>query len=68
LDYKKNIRQYPEYEFFTKGLMVRIFGAMALGLVYFFTMEVATQQIIIKVHQPMVTCFLKIKKLFGRHG
>jgi hypothetical protein len=33
---KKNIRTNPEYNYFTKGLMVRIFGAMALGLIYFF--------------------------------
>jgi hypothetical protein len=33
---KKNIREKPEYAYFTKGLMVRIFGAIILGLVYFF--------------------------------
>ena len=33
---KKNIRGKPEYEYFTKGLMIRVFGAIALGLVYFF--------------------------------
>lgn len=33
---KKNIREKPEYAYFTKGLMVRVFGAMAIGLVYFF--------------------------------
>lgn len=33
---KKNIREKPEYAYFTKGLMVRIFGALAIGLVYFF--------------------------------
>jgi hypothetical protein len=33
---KKNIRNKPEYAYFTKGLMVRIFGAITLGLVYFF--------------------------------
>lgn len=33
---KKNIQKRPEYAYFTKGLMVRIFGAIALGLVYFF--------------------------------
>ncbi len=33
---KKNIREKPEYAYFTKGLMVRIFGAILLGLVYFF--------------------------------
>ena len=33
---KKNIRTNPEYKYFTKGLMVRVFGAIALGLVYFF--------------------------------
>jgi hypothetical protein len=33
---KKNIREKPEYKYFTRGLLVRISGAMALGLVYFF--------------------------------
>lgn len=33
---KKKIKTNPEYEYFTKGLMVRVFGAIALGLVYFF--------------------------------
>ena len=33
---KKNIREKPEYAYFTKGLMVRISGAIILGLVYFF--------------------------------
>jgi hypothetical protein len=33
---KKNIRTNPEYEYFTRGLIVRIFGAIALGLIYFF--------------------------------
>ncbi len=33
---RKNIREKPEYKYFTRGLMVRITGAMALGLVYFF--------------------------------
>ena len=33
---KKNIREHPEYEYFTKGLIVRIIGAIALGLIYFF--------------------------------
>ncbi len=33
---KKNIKNRPEYAYFTKGLMIRIFGAIALGLVYFF--------------------------------
>lgn len=33
---KKNIRANPEYKYFIKGLMVRIFGAIALGLIYFF--------------------------------
>lgn len=33
---KKNIREKPEYKYFTKGLMTRVFGAMAIGLVYFF--------------------------------
>jgi hypothetical protein len=32
----KNIRDKPEYQYFISGLLVRIFGAMALGLVYFF--------------------------------
>lgn len=32
----KNIRENPEYKYFIPGLMARIFGAMALGLVYFF--------------------------------
>lgn len=33
---KKNIRTNPEYEYFTKGLIIRIIGAIALGLIYFF--------------------------------
>ena len=33
---KKNIREKPEYEYFLKGLVVRIIGAITLGLVYFF--------------------------------
>lgn len=33
---KNNIREKPEYAYFTKGLMVRIAGAIALGLIYFF--------------------------------
>ena len=33
---KKNIRTKPEYAYFTRGLMVRILGAIALGLIYFF--------------------------------
>jgi hypothetical protein len=33
---KKNIRTKPEYKYFTRGLLVRIFGAIALGLVYIF--------------------------------
>lgn len=33
---KKKIRANPEYAYFTSGLMVRVFGAIALGLVYFF--------------------------------
>lgn len=33
---KKNIRTNPEYAYFTSGLMIRIFGSIALGLVYFF--------------------------------
>lgn len=33
---KKNIRSKPEYAYFTSGLMTRVFGAIALGLIYFF--------------------------------
>ncbi|MFN8115489.1 MAG: hypothetical protein U0W65_05205 [Bacteroidia bacterium] len=33
---KKNIREKPEYKYFTKGLMTRVVGAMALGVIYFF--------------------------------
>ncbi len=33
---KKKIRTNPEYEYFTRGLLTRVFGAMALGLIYFF--------------------------------
>jgi len=33
---KKNIRTKPEYAYFTKGLMVRVLGALALGFIYFF--------------------------------
>lgn len=33
---KRNIRSNPEYAYFTKGLMVRVMGAIAIGLVYFF--------------------------------
>lgn len=33
---KKNIRTNPEYAYFTSGLMTRVFGAIAIGLVYFF--------------------------------
>lgn len=33
---KKNIRTKPEYKYFTRGLIVRISGAIALGLIYFF--------------------------------
>lgn len=33
---KKNIKTNPEYKYFTKGLMARIMGAIALGIVYFF--------------------------------
>ena len=33
---KRNIREKPEYEYFLKGLIVRVIGAIALGLVYFF--------------------------------
>ena len=33
---KKKIRENPEYAYFTKGLMTRIVGAIAIGLVYFF--------------------------------
>lgn len=33
---RKNIKINPEYAYFLKGLIVRIFGAVLLGLVYFF--------------------------------
>ncbi|MBL7936915.1 MAG: hypothetical protein JNM51_14005 [Bacteroidia bacterium] len=33
---KKNIQKKTEYKYFTMGLMTRVFGAIALGLVYFF--------------------------------
>lgn len=33
---KKNIRTNPEYEYFIPGLVARIGGAIALGLIYFF--------------------------------
>lgn len=33
---KRNIKTHPEYEYFTKGLMTRVFGAIIFGLVYFF--------------------------------
>lgn len=33
---KRNIREKPEYEYFFKGLLVRIIGSISLGLVYFF--------------------------------
>jgi hypothetical protein len=33
---KKNIQKNPEYKYFTLGLIVRIIGAISLGLVYFF--------------------------------
>lgn len=33
---KKNIRANPEYKYFIIGLMTRIVGAIALGLIYFF--------------------------------
>ena len=33
---KKNIKTNPEYYYFTKGIIARIIGAMALGLVYYF--------------------------------
>ncbi len=33
---QKNIKKKPEYAYFTKGLMARICGAIALGLIYFF--------------------------------
>lgn len=33
---KKNIRKNPEYKYFIPGLITRIFGAIALGLVYYF--------------------------------
>ena len=33
---KKHIRTKPEYQYFIQGLLVRITGAIALGLVYYF--------------------------------
>jgi hypothetical protein len=33
---KKNIQEHPEYSYFLKGLIIKIVGAFALGLVYFF--------------------------------
>jgi hypothetical protein len=33
---KKKIRTNPEYKYFTRGLIARIGGAIALGLIYFF--------------------------------
>ncbi|MES2761305.1 MAG: hypothetical protein V4677_03820 [Bacteroidota bacterium] len=33
---KRNIRTNPEYRYFTRGLLIRILGAIALGLIYFF--------------------------------
>lgn len=33
---KKNSRKNPEYSYFLRGLLVRIFGAISLGLVYHF--------------------------------
>jgi hypothetical protein len=33
---KRKIKAHPEYAYFTKGLMARIFGAIALGIIYFF--------------------------------
>ena len=33
---KSKIAEHPEYKYFTKGLMVKIFGAFALGCVYMF--------------------------------
>ncbi|MDO9000755.1 MAG: hypothetical protein Q7W45_13385 [Bacteroidota bacterium] len=32
----KNIHKNPEYFYFTKGLIARLFGAVVLGLVYYF--------------------------------
>jgi hypothetical protein len=32
----KNIKKNPEYEYFLMGLIARIFGAIFLGLIYFF--------------------------------
>lgn len=48
---KKNIREKPEYKYFTKGLMTRVVGAMALGVIYFFIIQVAIQLTIFKHHQ-----------------
>ena len=31
---KNNIDEFPEYEYFFKGLIIKIFGAISLGLVY----------------------------------
>jgi len=33
---KNNIEKFPEYEFFLKGLIIKIIGAIALGLIYSF--------------------------------
>lgn len=33
---KKNILKNPEYKYFIPGLITRVFGAIALGLVYYF--------------------------------
>ena len=33
---KRNIKKKTEYQYFTLGLMVRVVGAISLGLVYFF--------------------------------
>jgi hypothetical protein len=32
----RKLKEHPEYKYFVSGLIVRIFGAIALGLVYFF--------------------------------
>lgn len=33
---KKNIEKFPEYVYFLKGLTIKIFGAISLGLIYSF--------------------------------
>ncbi|MBK8367271.1 MAG: hypothetical protein IPL10_07590 [Bacteroidetes bacterium] len=65
---KKNIRTNPEYEYFTRGLIVRIFGAIGLGLIYFFITEAVIQLTIIKVPVLMQIYSLKTKVTFGPLG